>query len=164
MYIQRLNNEESSNITQWSRVHLRSAQIHKTWMVTRALVYRSVFSSSPPGCCSSASSHSCRAAPWCFAGWAQQCLAGASGRDPRSSRPPSAASTPHRNRANAPVWLLDVTVTSAYFMLWIVLWSHCSSRLDWTRTDSSTGYRPTTFDGKSKINYILNVTKGSWDF
>lgn len=88
-------------------------KIHKTWLITRALVCRSVFSSSPPGCRSSASSRSCRAAPWCFAGWAPQCLAAASGRGPRSSRPPSAASTPHRNRANAPVWLLEVTVTSA---------------------------------------------------
>lgn len=80
---------------------------------SHVLVCRSVFSSSPPGCRSSASSRSCRAAPWCFVGWAPQCLAGASGRGPRSSRPPSAASTPHRNRANAPVWLLEVTVTSA---------------------------------------------------
>lgn len=54
-----------------------------------------------------------------------------------------------------------------YFMLWIVLWSHCSSRLDWTGTDCSTGHRPTTFDWKSKKKKkkeILNVTKGSWDF
>lgn len=112
-----------------------SAQIHKTWLSTRALVCRSVFSSSPPGCRSSASSRSCRAAPWCFAGWAPQCLAGASGRGPRSSRPPSAASTPHRNRANAPVWLLEVIVTSARHTEMILcygLFSDHTAVQDWT--------------------------------
>lgn len=72
---------------------------------------RSVFSLSRRGCCSSVLSHGCRAGPWCFAGWAPQYRAGASGRGPRSSRPPSAASIPHQKWATVRVWLLETTWT-----------------------------------------------------
>ncbi len=49
---------------------------------------------SPPGCRTGG--------PWCFAGWAERCQAGVSGKGLRSSRPPSAASTPRQTPAIAP--------------------------------------------------------------
>lgn len=49
---------------------------------------------SPPGCRTGG--------PWCFAGWAGRCPAGVSGKGLRSSRPPSAASTPRQTWAIAP--------------------------------------------------------------
>lgn len=66
----------------------------------------SVFSLSPPGCCFSALSCSCRVDAWCFAGWAARCRAAVWGKGPRSSKPPSAASTLRRKWEPAPVWSL----------------------------------------------------------
>lgn len=58
-------------------------------------------SSSPPGCRSFG--QNCRTGgPWCFAGWAGRCPSGVSGKGLRSSRPPSAASTPRQTWTTAP--------------------------------------------------------------
>lgn len=92
-----------------------SSYIHNTsWVmtsVTPVSVRLSVFRSSPPSCCFSVLSWSCTDAPWCFSGWVPRYRAGASGKGRHSSRPPSAASTPHRNRAAALVWLLETMLT-----------------------------------------------------
>lgn len=72
-----------------------------SFSVSRGACREMSVSSSPPGCRSFG--QNCRTGgPWCFAGWAGRCPAGVSGKGLRSSRPPSAASTPRQTWTNAP--------------------------------------------------------------